>query len=107
MEILFSCLTSVKEKKMQTINKKILVLITLITLLFSGCSSLDEEDLVTKKDFKNNVELICRWTGSTYSNATLVKKSKGWSLYKNHYFRKGEQLMNVRNCSSKVKEFKY
>ena len=83
---------------MQIINKKTLVLITITTLLFNGCSSLNEGDLTTKKDFKNNVELICTWTGNTYSNATLVKKSHGWSLYRNHYFRKGEQLMNVRNC---------
>ena len=89
---------------MQIINKKTIVLVTITTLLFNGCSSLDEENIITKKHFKNNVELICRWTSSTYSNATLVKKSNGWSLHKNHYFRKGEQLMNVRNCYKEEKK---
>ena len=89
---------------MQNLNKKILVLLSALTLLLSGCSSLDEEDTVVKQQFQNNIELICTLTNNTYSNATLVKKSNGWSLDKNHYFKKGEQLMNVRNCFKERKE---
>ena len=89
---------------MQSLNKKTLVLLSAITLLLSGCSSLDEEDSVTKQQFQKNIELICTLTNSAYSNATLVKKSSGWTLHKNHYFKRGENLINVRNCYKEEKK---
>ena len=93
-------------KSMQR-TRKTLLLTVVALIVFSGCNTEEHQTEVTKKNFNNNVELICGDSRETYTNATLVKKSRGWSLYKKHYFKRGEELIHLLNCFKEEQKIVY
>ena len=59
-----------------------------------------DEILHSKKiEFSNANSFICTLTPSTFSNAMLVNKDDGWSIFKESYFRKKDLLINIFNCT--------
>jgi hypothetical protein len=88
-------------------RRKILLIPVVTLLLFSGCNTEKHQEEVIKNNFNNNVELICGDSRDTYSNATLVIKSSGWSLYKEHYFKRGEKLIHLLNCFKEEQKIVY
>ena len=55
--------------------------------------------------FQNNKELICQ-TSLGGRVSVLVKKKNGYSIYKDKYFKKGNELINIKYCTQVEKEEK-
>ncbi len=51
------------------------------------------------EQFKENKELICTTNSNIFSNATIVDRESGWSVYDAKYFKKNAELINIVNCN--------
>ena len=81
------------------LHKSPLILLPLFVM--SACSTTPVQETTRKiREFKNNVAFLCATTQMGYTNKRFVQKSHGWSIYKNRYFKKGEDLMNIMVCES-------
>ena len=84
--------------KTKKLKQSVLILVVATLTLLTGCNTEENQKTETKKYFSNNTELICTYNGNIYSSGILIKKSAGWSIYKNRYFKRGEELMPILNC---------
>ena len=56
-----------------------------------------------RKEFQQGSYFICTLTATPFSNAMLVQKKSGWSIFESHYFRKKELLLHIKNCNKTEK----
>lgn len=79
---------------------KLSPLILLPLFMMTACSKIDlNGNTIKVRQFRNNVSFLCATNQIGNTNARLVQKSNGWSLYKNKYFKKGEIFMNIMMCT--------
>lgn len=81
--------------------KILLLFLVMITIIFL-ISYLDDDSREkdkTVKLFKSDVALICKKSLFINANAVLVKQSNGWHIYNKEYFIKGDEMLNIMNCS--------
>mgnify|MGYP006863454883 CR=1 FL=1 len=48
--------------------------------------------------FNREVPLVCTLSPGVFSNALIINKQDGWSVFSEEYFKKENQLINIVNC---------
>jgi len=81
---------------------KIIIYIIAFIILWMIFINIEHQDNTNLKPnilhFQNNKELICQ-TSLGGRASIIVNKKNGYSIYKDKYFKKGNELINIKYCT--------
>ena len=91
------------------LSTKIILRVLLLSSVFGILEAAEEFKAsdttmqMKRKEFQQGSYFICTLAVTPFSNAMLVQKKSGWSIFESHYFRKKELLLHIKNCTKTEK----